>query len=190
MDKRWIAILIIMIIGIGCGYFIAQHSSTIGHAIADVSKSTVSMPYGFSATPVGETGLKLENKNTKETIYIEDLGSGDNTKKSFEEKFEKISKAKNNKVIENTVITTPNGIKAYTAHYNDFNKEPSKNKSIAYFYTYGHTFYTKLTGFKDIDNTEEMMIFIIDSVQPDYKKPRTSTEKESDFSVDINQIRS
>ena len=118
MDRRWIAILIILIIGIGCGYFIAQHSSTIGHAIADVSKSTVSIPYGFSAGLADEKSLVIENKNTKEKMYIEDLGPGDTAKKSLEYKLGKISE--DNEIIDNTTITTPDGIKVYITHYTDF----------------------------------------------------------------------
>ena len=178
MDKRWIAILIIMIIGIGCGYFISQHSTTIGHAIADVSKSTVSLPYGFSVGPTDETSLGLENRNI--------------AKKRFKSERKEISQSGNIKILDNDTIDTPSGLKVYLAHYTDSDKAQLKNQSIAYYYTHGHTFYTKLTGFSNIGNMDEKLIFISDSLQPDYKKPQDPPEEksESELSVDINDVRS
>lgn len=192
MDKRWIVILIIMIIGIGCGYLISQHSTTIGHSIADVSKSTVSMPYGFSAGKADDTSLKLENRNTKEKIFIEDLGPKNIAKESFKKELKELSKSGNIKIINDTEITTQNGLKVYIAHYSDLDKENLKNQSIAYYYTYGHTFYTKMTGFSDIATMDETLVFISDSLQPDYKKPQDPPDEksESDLSVDINKVRS
>ena len=192
MDKRWIAILISMIIGIGCGYFISQHSTTIGHAIADVSKSTVSLPYGFSVGPTDETSLGLENRNTKEKIYIDDLGSQNIAKKRFKSELKEISQSGNIKILDNATIDTPSGLKVYLAHYTDSDKAQLKNQSIAYYYTHGHTFYTKLTGFSNIGNMDEKLIFISDSLQPDYKKPQDPPEEksESELSVDINDVRS
>lgn len=190
MDRRWIAILIILIIGVGCGFFIAQHSTTIGHAIADVSKCTVSQPYGFSVGPSDDTNLELENRNTKEKIFIEDLGPKDTAKKSFKSKLKEISESETVKIIDNKTINTPNGLKLYIAHYTDSDNESLKNQSIAYYYTYNHTFYTKLTGFDDIGNLDEKIIFISDSIQPDYKKPQDPPEKQSELSVDMNDVRS
>lgn len=184
------AILIIMIIGIGCGYFISQHSTTVGHAIADVSKSTVSLPHGFSAGPADDNSLKLVNRNNDEEIFIKDLGAGDAAQKIFKSSLKNISGSEYKKVIDNTTITTSKGLKVYAIHYVDSNKESPKYKCKAYFYTYGHTFYTKFTEFDDIDDLNEKIIFISDSIQPDYKKPRNPQEKQSDFSVDMNDVRS
>lgn len=192
MDKRWIIILIIMIIGIGCGYFITQHSTTIGHAIADVSKSTVALPYGFSAGKSDDTNLVIENRNTKEKIFIEDLGSKDSAKKRFAGELKELSKSKNIKIIDNGTITTPNGLEIYVAHYTDSDKENLKNQSTAYYYTYNHTFHAKLTKFNDIEDMDEKLTFTSDSIQPDYKKPQDPPEEESqsELNVDISKVRS
>ena len=190
MDKRWIAILIILIIGIGCGYFITQHSTTVGHAIADVSKSTVSLPYGFSVGLSEKTHVQLENRNTNEKIFIDDLGTGDTAEKSFNSKLKEISQSETIQILDNTTINTPQGLKLYIAHYVDSEKESLKNQSIVYYYTHDHTFYTKLTGFDNIDSIDKIIIFISDSIQPDYKKPRDTPKKQSELSVDMNDVRS
>ena len=93
-------------------------------------------------------------------------------------------------IIDNKTINTPNGLKLYIAHYTDSDNESLKNQSIAHYYTYNHTFYTKLTGFDDIGNLDEKIIFISDSIQPDYKKPQDPPEKQSELSVDMNDVRS
>lgn len=192
MDKRWIAILVIIIIALGCGYFIAEKSPTIGNAIADVSKSIVSLPFGFSVGPTDDTSLELENRNTHEKIFIEDLGPGNHAEKGFKSELKEITDSGNNKIIDNTSTTTSSGIKVYLANYIDMDDENLKNQSIAYYCAYGHTFHMKLTGFSDIDNMDEKLVFVADSTHPDYKKPQDpeETQDNSDLSVDINDVRS
>ena len=35
MDKRWIGIIIILIIGLGCMYLIVDNSTSVGNAVSD-----------------------------------------------------------------------------------------------------------------------------------------------------------
>lgn len=186
MDKRWIAILFIIIIACGCGYLLVQYSPTVGNAIADVDKSSVTLPHGFSVGSSEANSLELVNKNTNEKIFIEDLGQGDSAEKSFKGNLETISKDK--EAIDDTVNTTDNGVTVYIAHYADLNNPDLKNLSIAYYYTYGHTYHLKLSGFDSIESMDEKITFIADTTHPDYKKAHAPQEGEdSDLAVNYKR---
>lgn len=187
MDKRWIAILFIIIIACGCGYYIIKSSSTVGNAIADVNTHSVTLPYGFSVGHSESNSIALIDKNTNEKIYIKDVGKGDSAASSFNSNLKKLSKEK--EVINNTTKTTDNNVVIYIAHYVDLNNESLKNQSIAYYYTYGHTFQLKLSGFNDISNLDDKITFIADTTHPDYKKPQDTddTQEQSDLAVNYKR---
>ena len=46
MDKRWILIIIIAIIGLSSMYLIVDESMTVGSAITTFSKTTITIPEG------------------------------------------------------------------------------------------------------------------------------------------------
>lgn len=187
MDKRWIVILFIIIIASVCGYLIIQDSPYVGNAIADIDKSTVSIPYGFSVDQSKEKTLELINKNTYEKIYIEDISKQNIVEKSFEGNLKNIEKEYN--LIDNFTNTTNNGINVHIAHYYDLNNEKLKNQSIAYFYTSGYTFYLKLTGFNNINEMNDIITFIVDTIKPDYKKPKDSEDTQDKSELSVNYTR-
>jgi hypothetical protein len=179
MDKRWIAILIIMVIAGGCIYFISQTSPTVGSAIADVNNTCVTLPYGFSTGPSDDRSLEMNNKNTGEQVIITDLGKGDVAKEFFDNNLNDLSKSKN-KILD-TENVTENGVTVYIAHYID----SKDNKSIAYYYTYGHTYSLQLNGFDDFDRMDEIITFIAGTTHPDYKKAQDpdDSQEQSDLAV-------
>ena len=76
MDKRWIYILIIAVIGITCLFFIAESSTTIGKATVKVGHYITTLPDSFNINKNGEEYAKLINRKTNERIFIKDLGKG------------------------------------------------------------------------------------------------------------------
>ena len=189
MDKRWILILIIMIIAILCGYYITQSSPNVGNAVANINKSSVTLPYGFSVKHSDAGSIELINKNTLESIYLEDLGKNDNAKSLLDNQLKKISKTDNYKVMDHISNTTSNGVTVYIVHYIDLNNTNFKNQSISYFYTWGHTFYAKLSCFDSADSITEKTLFIAETIQPDYKKPQDDNKQpeQSEDGVKLNR---
>lgn len=182
MDKRWILIIIIIIIAAGCGYLVAQSSPNVGNAIAGVNKSIVTLPHGFSVGSSEGAYLELINKHSDEKIYIEDKGSGDNSEIDFEKNLKKISETSDKQIIDNFSDITPNGIKVYIAHY--INEETSKNESISYYFTFGHTYYMKLSGFEDVNQENEKIKLIADTTETDFKKAQNPEDNpKSDSAV-------
>ena len=47
MDKRWIGIIIILIIGLGCMYIIVDNSNSVGNAVTVISDVTITLPPGY-----------------------------------------------------------------------------------------------------------------------------------------------
>lgn len=186
MDKRWLAILIIIIIASGCVYLIAQFSPSVGNAITDVNKTSITVPNDFSVKSPDAASTNLINKNTHENIYVKDISNKDCSQERFENSLKKISKSNDKQVLDNTTNTTESGITIYTIHYTKLDDNGNANNlSIAYFYNAGHTFYLKLSGFDNIDRTNEQIEFIADTMHPDYKKSQDpqETQDQSDLAV-------
>lgn len=165
MDKRVIMIIAILIVGISCMYVIVDNSSTIGNAITTFSKTTVTLPHGFS---VGETNTKsaeLYNKQSNEKIYIHDLGKGNHVKDDF-------------KNVTETYKNNPNyyNIKNDAKKVNDvdvFQLTMETNNTLSsssVFYYYNHTYRVDMSGFNDANKINEILEFIITTLQPDYKQ--------------------
>ena len=164
MDKRWILILIIIIIACGCGYFIINSSTTVGNAIADVNKFTVTIPEGFSSGESASTSLLLIKKQSVEKIYIEDLGKKDIALDKYNSDAKKLSNIISNSTEKIEVITV------YTLYYEDSSNSNSLNMSNSYLCTYGHTFLVKMTGFDNTDDMNKNLNFVAKTLKPDYKQ--------------------
>ena len=165
MDKRVIGIIIILIIGIGCMFFIASNSNNVGSAITTFSKTIVTLPNGFSVGETNEQVAELYNKRTPERINISDLGKNDSSLKAFEDDLNSLSKDSNVNEITNSTRTV-NNIKVYTITY----KANDETKYSSFVYTSNHTYCINMTGFDDADKVNNDLDFIIKTIQPDYKQ--------------------
>ena len=75
-------IIAILIVGVSCMYFIVDNSTTVGNAITTFSKSSVTLPFGFSVGETNTESAKLYNKQNNETINIHDKGKGNHVKEA------------------------------------------------------------------------------------------------------------
>ena len=169
MDKRWLAILIILIMAICCGYYVVSSSNSVGNAIADLNKSTVTLPYGFSVGKTTPDSVELIKRNHSEKIFLKDLGKEDKALAEFENEIKTLSKSNETSVTGNLTNNTDN-IKVYTIYYQYIKDDNILNESISSVYTYNHTYLVKLTGFPDDNTMNEYLNSIIDTIRPDYKK--------------------
>ena len=69
MDKRWIGILIIFIIGMVCMYYIVEDSPSVGNAMTVINDVSVSMPLGYNILHKTEDSVTLLSKNN-ESIFV------------------------------------------------------------------------------------------------------------------------
>ncbi len=82
MDKRWIMILIIIIIAGICGYFIASSSDTVGNAIVDVNTFTVTVPHNFGIDSTVDETIFIK-RGSNEKVSLKDLGKQDSGLKEY-----------------------------------------------------------------------------------------------------------
>ena len=168
MDKRWILLLIILIVGCTCMYFIVDSSTTVGNAITVVNKSVVTIPNDFGIGNSEKNSVELIGKNSDEKIYIEDFGKKDVALESFKENLSEFSHNPKYKIMKNTTENISN-ITTYKIYLEDYTKENATNTTIAYIYSYNHTVMIKIDG-SNQDQKEEDLNFIIRTIKHDYKQ--------------------
>lgn len=165
MDKRWILILIILIIGLGLMYCTADNSNTVGSAITTFGKTTITIPDGFSVGETESNSEELFKKGSTEVIRIYDFGkdSGDkNILKNLTKEYIAINEYKN--ISYNT--TKIDNIKIHQAMLETHND----THVISSFYLYEHTYILDMSGYKDMNSLNKDLEFILDTIHPDYKQ--------------------
>lgn len=165
MDKRWLIIIIIFIIGLGSMYYIVDNSNTVGSAITTFSKTTITIPEGFSVGDTSSDSVELYSKKNPEKITIYDYGKGNTA----------ISDLKNitalyqeNADLTNITNKTEN-ISDQTVYSIDLMDGNGTNQ-ISAFYRQNHTYVLVMEEFKNPDDINKNLEFIITTMTPDYKQ--------------------
>ncbi|MEE0943602.1 MULTISPECIES: hypothetical protein [unclassified Methanobrevibacter] len=165
MDKRWVLIIIIAVIGLGSMYMIIDNSMTVGSAITTFSKTTITIPDGFSVEDTGNNVLELYNKNNNEKIQIYDLGKGNTVKKMHSNYTatlleEQDFKNTTNKTFE---MDDVNITQTILTGEND-------TIVVSSFYQYKHTYIIFMSGYDDLNTTTQDLDCILYTLRPDYKQ--------------------
>lgn len=169
MDKRWIMILIFLIVGCCCLFYVVETSSTVGDAITVVNKTVVTLPNDFSIESKETGNGTIINENTNEKIYIKDLGKEDSSMNAFKTALQDLSKKSDIKVIKNSTLNIDN-ITAYKIDYKNITKETNQNISNAYVFTCNHTFLIKLQNYDDDTELNENLEYVVAHMTPDFKQ--------------------
>ena len=61
MDRRWIGILIILIVGLSAMYLIVDNSNTVGNAISVIGDVSVTLPPGYKTGATHATDFSMYN---------------------------------------------------------------------------------------------------------------------------------
>lgn len=166
MDKRWICILIILIIGAICAYLVVDSSNSVGSANVNVNTFTITLPSEFNIDTKSGQELTLINRQTQEKIQVTDLGKGNSTKSNLTEKIDALNNNTNVTYIENTTLTIGNE----TYHSIYYEKAPDFVNRIVYVNKFGHLFSIECYNFHDNGTIENNIEYIINSMKPDYKQ--------------------
>ncbi len=169
MDKRWIGILIILIIGLCSMYIIVDSSTTVGTAITVVNKTVVTLPSHFSIEDSGNNYAKIVNKDTKEKVSFKDLGKKDIALDSFNNKLNGLNKDSGINVRNSSTIDM-NSTKVYKIDFQNLTTENTTNISICYVYTCYHTFSIQFKNYNNDTNLNKDLEFIISNMKPDFKQ--------------------
>lgn len=167
MDKRVIAIIFILIIGGGCMFYAAYNSHTVGSAITTFSKTTITLPPGFSVGSTNDHTAELYNKNSPEKINITDLGKNDSSLKEYEAAYAMLSMDPSVKNIKNSTKTVQNST-VYTLSY----QAGDGMRYSSFLYAYDHVYCINMVGFNDTNKVNETLDLIIETMHPDYKQSK------------------
>lgn len=165
MDRRWIAIILILLAGVGCMYLIASNSTTVGSAISVISDVTVTTPPDYITTENLEQSCVLYNKETNETIRMKCLNDGSSHAKEYEKQLKSLKKQDD--IIINKNFTNK------TLSMIEYENQSSTNKkyiSLVFFDKCKHTFSLQMEHFTDDNRKENVINYIINHIDYDFKQ--------------------
>lgn len=169
MDKRWILIAIIIVIAICCGYLIASSSNTVGNAIVDVNKSTLTIPHHFSIGPDEKDSIILNERSGTAKIFVKDMGKIDDSKKLFDKEMKSLSNNGEIEILDNKTNSIDE-FEYYTIYYQNSSDTKAHNQSATYLHKSNHTYLIKCDGYTDIGYMNSNLDTIINTIKLDYKK--------------------
>jgi len=167
MDKRWICILIIAIVGFAGLYYIVDNSSTLGSASVYVNKFKVTLPHDYNVAGDGKTYMDAVNKQTNEHIVIKDVGKGNLISSEIVKRTDNF---KNNENITSTEYSSIeiNCENMTTLEYKTINND-NINK-IIFMTKDEHTFSFECKNFHDETKLKNDVSFLMDTLMRDIKQ--------------------
>ena len=159
MDKRWFLILIIIIVGAVCMYFIVDSSPTVGKAVTVADEMTITLPTGFNL-------LKNDDKNVilidhqNHTAHIRIIGLGNTTLKEYNAKLDSLKNDSEMEIQEHGKNGT-----GYIIFYKNITS--NKEYSMTYFFKDNRTVSLKMGTY---DNWQKDWKFIIDTIVHNFKQ--------------------
>ena len=159
MDKRWLGIIIILIAGIACMYFIVDSSPTVGKAVTVVDEMTITLPSGFNILKETDKSVHLlDHQNNTANITIK--GLGDNSSKLFKAKLKSLKDSGEAEIQDKTENGTTTII-----YYKNLTTD--KEYSITYFVKDNRTIELKMDKY---DNWKDDWTFIYDTLVHNFKQ--------------------
>ena len=171
MDKRWIFIIAVLIIGLGSMYLIVDNSTSVGNAIASVDQVIVTIPPGFTNFQTHEDSVNVENKYTQEKLYFKSIAKGDHALEKFNKTLADWE-SDENVIITNESTMKINNVTAYVIYYQNTSSGEPIDYMRAYFYDYDTTFLVIMWNFENVERGNSNLKFIVENIYPDYKKPK------------------
>lgn len=165
MDKRWIYILIILIVGIGCLYLIACASNTVGTANVNVGIFTVTLPDNFNIKDKDNGLVQIIDWDTLEYIIIGDLDQYP-IKNISDDEYSAVNEDSKNILIKNETIKVNNRTLKTIYYENTWNKI----NRICFTSMHDHTIVIELKNYTDNTTLNNDLKYVLDSMRPDYKQ--------------------
>ena len=161
MDKRWYGIIIILIVGLGCMYLVASSSSSVGSAVIIVNDLSVTLPDNFKINHNYDDLIELKNRDNNETIIVQYIKDGNYSLNEY------------NKELKNEsldIINKSSDGKVHTIYCKD---KDGGIYSLSYFEAYDRTVLIKMMNYSDYGKEQKDMMYVIDTIQPDFKQDRS-----------------
>lgn len=168
MDKRWIVIFIILIVGISALYVIVNDSDRLGKAIDTIDNVIITFPADFKETDKTKTSAQIMNRNTGETIDIQLIKEKNKAHPLMKSKLNELNSSDDVKDLKNFTQNISNK-KVYVITYQNVSEENPMNYSMYFVNKINKTFI--LTSFNYTDTSTQLkdVAYLIDTIRIDYK---------------------
>ena len=171
MDKRYLFIIVIIIVCCVNLYFISSNSDIVGSASVDCNDYTISMPSGFAFYESSNQRTLIHNEYNGMNLNIyTNLDKND----TFENKYKEINSSKEFKVLSEGEVSV-DGINIHTLYYQ--RNDDHQNRSTFYFEKLDHPFRILITDFNyqnDKNLTMQYIFDIVSSLRVNYKNVKLS----------------
>ncbi len=167
MDKRWIVIIIILIVGISSLFLIANQSDKIGKAITTIDNVVITLPTDFRVEHAGDGYTTLTNRNTGEKLHIELIKEKNKAQSLMKSKLEEL-KSDNVDNIENYTQNIAN-ITVYTISYQNLSSDSPVNYTVNYLNKLNKTFIITTSNYDDSTSELSDLTDIVTTLRLDYK---------------------
>lgn len=167
MDKRWLSIIIILIVGVTCMYVIAESSDSVGSAITIVNKTVVTLPDGFTIGADESNSAKLIQKNGDKSIFIKDMGKKNKAEKYYKESLKQL-KSSDYIILLSNSTTKINNNPIYKIDTVDVAK--GHNITVIFAYAAKHTFTIKMECYDNPQQLDDDLSYLINTMKSDYKQ--------------------
>ena len=171
MDKRWIIIIIVLAIGIGCLYLVADNSTSVGNAVVSIGDVILTIPPSFTNFQTHGETVSVENKYTGEKMYFELIDDGNDSLSKYNNKIEELKHLENVSITKNKTIEI-DGVKVHTIYYQKVTPNNTTEYIVGYFDKYNATFGATFWNFENTEKGESNLEFVVTTLYPDYKKPK------------------
>ncbi len=168
MDKKWILIIIILIVGCFLMHNIVDSSTTVGNAITVVNKTVVTLPDGFSIGESEKNSVELLDEKTGEKIYITDLGKTDSAQNEYNEALQSLAYNSDIYIINNSTSMI-NNTNTYLITFENHTVN-TNTVCLGYIYSCNHTFSLEFQNYSDNNRLNDNLNFIVSTISPDFKQ--------------------
>ena len=141
-------------------YLVASSSSTVGSAVIIVNDLSVTLPDDFKIEHKYNDLIELVGRNSNETIIVQYIKDGNYSLDEYNKQLE-------NKSLD--IINKSSDGKIHTIYC----KDKSGNICMTYFDAFDRTVLIKTSHYSDVAKEKEDIMYIIDTIQPDFKQDRS-----------------
>lgn len=171
MDKRYILIIIIIVICSINLFFIASHSDEVGSASVIVGKYIFSLPENFTIGDISNNQVSLHNQVTGLNVEVY---TNQNNNYDFQKKLDALNNSSDVKILSNGTIDVNHvdvDVVYFTSGLNSDNSQV--NRSTFIFSKNNASFQIEMRDFnyhEDFNKTVDILNYIVNSIRLNYKK--------------------
>lgn len=168
MDKRWIIIIIILIVGVSSLYVITNDSMRLGKAIDTIENVIITLPTDFKIGEKTQSSVELMNRNTDERIKIDLIKQKNRAHMLMKSKLKEFN---SNDTVTNVKNHTQkiSNITTYTISYTNVTSKTPENYTMNFINKLNKTFI--ITTYNYDNDTAQLkdLAYVIDTIRLDYK---------------------